>query len=153
MQRALTDNEVHELLEKENYGHLACCDGPKRPYLVPITYVYHESALYSFSFTGEKIDIMRKNPHVCFQTERLREPDSWRSAMVWGTFEELSGKDREAAMALILERLWRESNRDHPLFLPFRSSVEMLKKSENEKNVILYRIVIEKKKGRMEQYE
>ncbi|OGJ61175.1 hypothetical protein A3C37_05355 [Candidatus Peribacteria bacterium RIFCSPHIGHO2_02_FULL_53_20] len=153
MIRALTDNEIHELLEKECYGHLACIEKPKRPYVVPITYVYHENALYSFSFQGTKIDIMRKNPHVCFQVERLREENQWRSAMVWGTFEELSGKERDAAMSRILERLWWESNRDHPIFLPFRNSAETLEKSKHEKNVVLYRILMEEKTGRLEQYE
>ena len=104
-------------------------------------------------FQGTKIDIMRKNPHVCFQVERLREENQWRSAMVWGTFEELSGKERDAAMSRILERLWWESNRDHPIFLPFRNSAETLEKSKHEKNVVLYRILMEEKTGRLEQYE
>ncbi len=153
MIRALTDNETHELLEKECYGHLACCETTQQPYLVPITYVYDRNAIHSFSFTGTKIDIMRKNPHVCFQIEHLREPNEWRSAMVWGMFEELSGNDREEALSLILERLWKESNRDHPLFLPFRNSAATLEKEKDGTDVVLYRIVIEKQTGRLEQYE
>jgi uncharacterized protein len=153
MMRDLTDNEIHELLEKECYGHLGYCDGPKKPYVMPITYVYFENAIYAFSFEGKKTQIMRKHPDVCFQIEHLKESNQWRSAMIWGRFEELSGEDREKALSLILERLWRESNRDHPLFLPFRNSAETLEKSKDEKNVVLYRIPIMGKTGRLEQYE
>jgi nitroimidazol reductase NimA-like FMN-containing flavoprotein (pyridoxamine 5'-phosphate oxidase superfamily) len=153
MIRDLTDGEMHELLEKECYGHLACCSDLAKPYLVPITYVYHENAIYSFSFIGTKIDIMRKNPHVCFQAERKHDTTDWRSVMVWGEFEELTGDDREHAFSLILDRLWQESNRDHPIFLPFRNSAETLRKARDEKSVVLYRIVMKEKTGRMEQYE
>lgn len=151
--RELTDNEIHELLEKECYGHLGCCDSLERPYVVPVTYVYQENALYSFAFEGRKIDIMRRNPHVCFQIEHLRESSEWRSAMVWGTFEELKGEAREHALSLILERLWRESNRDHPLFLPFRNSAQTLERSKHDDQVVLYRIVIHQQTGRLEHYE
>ena len=120
---------------------------------MPIAYVYDGNAIYSFSFLGTKIDIMRKNPQVCFQAEHLRDDTEWRSAMVWGTFEELAGEEREMAMSLILERLWRESSRDHPFFLPFRNSAKTLEKSKDEKSVVLYRICIEEKKGRIEVYE
>jgi uncharacterized protein len=153
MIRALTDNEIHELLEKESYGHLGYCEGPKKPYVMPITYVYHENALYAFSFEGKKTQVMRKHPDVCFQIEHLRDSTQWRSVMVWGRFEELKGEDREKGMSLILERLWKESNRDHPLFLPFRSSAELLEKTKDEESTVLYRIVMTEKTGRLEQYE
>lgn len=152
MRRALTDNEIHEILQKGCYGHLGCIDGGQ-PLVIPITYVYDAHAIFSFSFEGGKIAAMRKNPAVCFQVEQLHGTDGWRSVMIWGTFEEVQGDERDGAYSLILERLWKESSRDHPLFLPFRHSAQTLEAAKNGTGVVLYRIGIAKQTGIMEQYE
>jgi len=153
MIRDLTDNEIHALLDQQSYGHLGCLSPKNTIYIVPVTYVYKEHALYVFSFEGTKIDYMRTNPSVCFQTEKHMNAESWQSAIVWGQFEELTGEERTQAFDLLLERLWSESNRDHPLYFPFRNSRETLEAAKHEENVVLYRITIEKQTGRMEQYE
>lgn len=153
MKRDLTDLEINQLLQKQCYGHLGCCVDVKRPYVIPVTYAFSQNAVHSFSFEGRKIDMMRTQPRVCFQIEEHTNGQSWKSAIIWGTFEELSGKDRGDTLTLLLERLWSETNRDHPLYLPFRNSAETLKAVASEENVVLYRINIFEKTGRMEEYE
>lgn len=153
MIRDLTDLEIEQLLQKECYGHLGCCTEVQRPYVVPVTFAYEKHAIHCFSFEGKKVDMMRKQPHVCFQIEQHTTAESWKSVMIWGAFEELSGEARADALSLLLERLWSEANRDHPLYLPFRNSAKTLEAARKEENVVLYRINILEQSGRMETYE
>jgi nitroimidazol reductase NimA-like FMN-containing flavoprotein (pyridoxamine 5'-phosphate oxidase superfamily) len=58
---------MDEILSKGLVCHLAMVDEGK-PYLVSMNYGYRERALYLHSaLEGRKIDIIRKNPDVCFQ--------------------------------------------------------------------------------------
>lgn len=150
----LSDADTKELLGKLAYGHLACAKPDASTlYVVPITYVYFEEAIYSFSFKGRKIAMLRQHPEACFQTEDLSEPGMWKSAIAWGTYEELEGQDRHRAFTMLLKRLWEESERSQPLFMPFRNSAESLEKAHNEDEIVLYRIHIRELSGRIEQYE
>jgi len=70
--RELTDiGEIRSILEKCKVCHLAMCDGGA-PYVVPLSFGYklegEELTLYFHSaMAGHKIDILRKNPEVCFE--------------------------------------------------------------------------------------
>lgn len=152
MMRDLTDNEIEEFLRRGCYAHLACCEHVKYPYVIPITYVYRNKAFYCFSFTGRKIDIMREHRSVAVQVEELHDGDAWQSVIAWGEYEELHGEEQKSALDMILEKLWKESVEKHPLFFPFRSTVEALQNAKEGKGVILYRIGIDKWSGRLERY-
>jgi nitroimidazol reductase NimA-like FMN-containing flavoprotein (pyridoxamine 5'-phosphate oxidase superfamily) len=65
---------------------------------VPINYVFDGTYIYSFSSPGRKIEIMREQPVVAFQVDEIESDDSWRSVMVEGKFQELSGRERAAAV-------------------------------------------------------
>lgn len=153
MVRDLTDLEIQQLLQKQCYGHLGCATDAKHPYIYPVTYAFHNRSIVCFSFEGKKVDMMRTQSRVCFQVEELSNAESWKSAMVWGEFEELTGKERSAAFTLLLERLWQETNKDHPLYFPFRNSARALEAAKNEENIVLFRINIDEQSGRTEVYE
>lgn len=153
MIHTLRDEEMRELLERQSYGHLGCCTSEKNLYVVPITYVYSKGSIYSFSFEGKKVDILRKNPRVCFQVEELLTPEKWSSVIVWGNFEELPEIERTDGLTLLLERFWKEANQNNPLYFPFRNSAKALEASKNDENVVIYRITIDEMSGRTEQYE
>jgi hypothetical protein len=59
------DGIFHEAL----VGHLGLCDGDE-PYVVPMNFVLCGSALYLHcAHEGRRMDILRKNPKACLQTE------------------------------------------------------------------------------------
>lgn len=153
MTRDLTEVEMHYLLRMQSYGHLGYADEQGKIYVLPITYVFQGNAIYSFSFQGLKTNLLRSNPRACFQAEELTDETSWRSVIVWGTYEELTGKDREEALTLLTGRLWEEGAKGKSLYMPFRNSPKKMEEAIQGKNVILYRILIGEKTGRMEQYE
>ena len=38
---------------------------------------------------GKKIEMMRKNPEVCFQVDAIADLLNWESVICWGKFEEI----------------------------------------------------------------
>jgi nitroimidazol reductase NimA-like FMN-containing flavoprotein (pyridoxamine 5'-phosphate oxidase superfamily) len=53
--RGLDKQQMMSVLASNKLGRLACVkDG--QPYVVPITFSFSESCLYSFSMPGQKID-------------------------------------------------------------------------------------------------
>lgn len=38
----------------------------------------------------KKIEMMRKNPKVCFEVDDIKNIFSWKSVIAWGTFEEIT---------------------------------------------------------------
>ncbi|SHM81270.1 hypothetical protein SAMN05444266_111124 [Chitinophaga jiangningensis] len=85
----LTPEEIDEILTKHATGRIGCTDG-LQPYIVPVSYAYNGTYLVGHSRPGLKIDIMRKNPNVCFQTDEIDDLENWRSVLVRGEFEEVS---------------------------------------------------------------
>jgi nitroimidazol reductase NimA-like FMN-containing flavoprotein (pyridoxamine 5'-phosphate oxidase superfamily) len=100
----LDHGEIETLLRGEVVGHLGChADG--KTYVVPITYAYEDGMIYAHSTQGLKLRMMRENPNVCFQVDHIDGLGNWRSAIVWGRFEELEGAAAGHAMAQLLGRL------------------------------------------------
>ncbi|WP_431209519.1 pyridoxamine 5'-phosphate oxidase family protein [Puia sp. P3] len=81
--------ETDKLLKKEVVGRLACGEG-SNIYVVPISYVYDGEYIYCHTHEGLKVEIMRRQPKVCFEVDHLRDMANWQSAVVFGTFEELA---------------------------------------------------------------
>ena len=149
MTRDLTDLEIAQLLQNEHYGHIACCIDPTRPYLVPITYVYTDGTVYCFSCPGEKIEMMRRQPKVCFQVEEMQSNTAWQSAMIWGSYDELEGQERDDAFTMVVEKFWNAYNNKSSIYFPFRN----LEKCPSKEEFIVFAIRIEEQHGRHEEYE
>ena len=100
----MTPADMHALLERESFGHLGCArDG--RPYVVPMNYAYDGKELYFFTTEGMKTQFIQSNPQVCLQVEEITDSTHWRSVMVIGKAEQLTGKeDMQRAMKLITDR-------------------------------------------------
>lgn len=88
MHRELTSEEIKEVLAVETLGHLGCTDG-KRPYIIPMAFSYAKGILYGQTTEGKKTDILRGNPHCCFQIGNAKG-GMWRSVLCEGEFEELN---------------------------------------------------------------
>jgi len=100
----LNKEEIEATINGQLVGRLGC-HAEGKTYVVPISYAYDGTYLYCRTFEGMKIDMMRKNPKVCFQVDDTRNLSNWKSVICWGEFEELSEiKDRQQAIQQLLKR-------------------------------------------------
>ena len=86
---------MEQILSAQTIGHLAMtCDGDL--YLVPINYAYVEGRiLFHCALEGKKLDMIRKNPNVCFEVSRQEGQPvphagelcdaAFESVVCWGT--------------------------------------------------------------------
>lgn len=73
--REVTDHaKIMNIMNKCKVINLAMCDGDT-PYIVPLNfgYRYHEDTGFALYFhcanSGKKLDILRKNPKICFEMD------------------------------------------------------------------------------------
>lgn len=137
---SLNPQENMQLIERNHFAHLAC-HSSKEVYLVPISYIFEDGAIYSHSKPGHKIDIMRKNPEVCFQVEEVQDFFHWKSVVLWGRFEELFGDEATRIMRRLIQKFAGDVKRRSDLEVDFAAQLE---------SSIMYRIKIEKFTGRAE---
>ena len=97
----LDEGEIDTLLASEVVGRLGC-HAQGRTYVVPITYAYADGAIVAHTADGLKLQMMRQNPNVCFEVDRVDDLGHWQSVIVWGRFEELQGAAADHAMATLL---------------------------------------------------
>lgn len=79
----LTKGQIESVLYSLIVGRLGC-HADDTTYVVPITYAYDGNYVYGHTREGLKIDIMRKNPKVCFQVDATEDMGNWRSVIAWG---------------------------------------------------------------------
>jgi uncharacterized protein len=89
MMGELTTDEIENLLYSTVLGRIGCSDG-QLIYVVPISFVYDGTYVYCHTHEGFKIDILRKNPKLCFEVELLKDLANWQTVITHGTFEELT---------------------------------------------------------------
>jgi uncharacterized protein len=100
----LTDSEIEQLLQSESVGRIGCwADG--RVYVVPVTYAFAHGDVYGHSSVGMKVRMMRANPRVCFEVDRVVSQSNWQSVIAWGAYEELQGDDALVGVERLLARL------------------------------------------------
>ncbi len=85
----LNAEEIETLLHKSVLGRIGCSDG-RLIYVVPISFVYDGAYVYCHTHEGLKTDILRKNPSVCFEVEKLENLANWQTVIAHGDFEELT---------------------------------------------------------------
>jgi nitroimidazol reductase NimA-like FMN-containing flavoprotein (pyridoxamine 5'-phosphate oxidase superfamily) len=103
MPTEMTRDEIDELLAAAQVGHLGMIDG-EVPYVVPISYAYHDGAVYCHSAQGRKVRALRTRPEVCFQVEEFDHIDRWRSVIAWGRFEQLLGTEAVHGLDILVDR-------------------------------------------------
>ena len=99
----LAQSQIEDLLRSEVIGRIGC--HADRTYVVPVTYAYDNGWIYAHSAEGLKLRMMRRNPKVCFQVDRVQDLGNWQSVVAWGTFEELVGEEAVAGLQILLQRL------------------------------------------------
>ena len=97
----LDPDGIEALLAGSIVGRIACNQSGDRPYLVPLAYAYDGESVYAVSGPGRKLDLMRADPRVSFEVDRVEQSDTWQSVVVEGEFEEVGDAD-EIQMAVAL---------------------------------------------------
>jgi uncharacterized protein len=147
----LTSKEIDQLLRSEVIGRIGC-HANGRTYVIPVSYVYEDGAVIGHSADGLKLQMMRENPNVCFEVERIEGLSQWRSVVAWGVFEELSGREADRAMAQLLGRLMPLAMSVQWSHAPKVLTQQSRSKTEGLKSVI-YCIRLIEKTGRFESRE
>ena len=99
----LDESEIWDLVDRALHAHLGCSAGG-RTYVVPISYARDGKRLLGLTTTGRKVEMMRENPEVCVQVEEVKSLTDWKSVVLWGRYEELSGAERTQATGLLIDR-------------------------------------------------
>jgi nitroimidazol reductase NimA-like FMN-containing flavoprotein (pyridoxamine 5'-phosphate oxidase superfamily) len=144
----LTKQQIEDLLEQQVTGRIAAC-ADSHVYIVPINYVYNGSHIYAHSAQGKKIDMMRKNPEICFEVDEIQSIFRWKTVIAWGRFEEITDIDeKQRAMQAIIHRIMplSENAPDHPSHGITENESDIGSKIE----LIVYKIALHKKTGRYE---
>ncbi len=97
----LDGDGIETLLADSIVGRFACNQPGDRPYLVPLAYAYDGESIYAVSGPGRKLDLMRADPRVSFEVDRVEQSDRWQSVVAEGLFEEVTDPD-EIQMAIAL---------------------------------------------------
>jgi uncharacterized protein len=142
--KTMTANEIQIVLMANHAGHLACSIDDK-PYVFPMAYVFYEGVLYGQTAVGKKIEIIRKNSQVCFQTE-IVDGECWQSVMCWGNFEELDfaqlhTKESEYLTRILTERLTALQTL-HGIAIEYEDYGTIKPSTAFGRKSVLYRIVI-----------
>lgn len=124
----LSQEEARALVAASRIGRLGCVyEGG--PYVVPINYVLDGESLYVHSLPGRKLEALRANPSACLQVDKVIDAYHWRSAIAFGTFEEITDpKQRDQAVRTLL--------RSFPNLTP----VESVPVHDGQSSVIIFRI-------------
>ena len=77
-----------DLLKRAHIGRLGCVQG-LQPYVVPISFAYHQQFIYSFTTVGQKIEWMRANPLVCVEVDEIVSRHEWQTVVIFGRYQEL----------------------------------------------------------------
>lgn len=142
----LSNQEIQNILLSQVLGRLACCDG-KQPYVVPVTFTYDGEYIYGQTNEGTKLNILRKNPNVCFEVDVMTDMMNWQSVIVFGKFEELKDKQEKDARDILFGRIF------------FLMTSDTIHKHEHEviteldrrlPRAVMYRIKIKEISGRFE---
>lgn len=145
----LTGDQIEEVLRTNTLGRIGCSYNGKQ-YVVPINYVYNGRDIIAHSVAGMKIEMMRKNPSVCFQVDEMKSFTNWKSVIAWGEYQELiNERERYEAMKLFVDRMlyMKISETAIP---PELSENRVHPRSPGMIKPIIYRIVLIEKTGRFE---
>jgi nitroimidazol reductase NimA-like FMN-containing flavoprotein (pyridoxamine 5'-phosphate oxidase superfamily) len=143
----LTDTQINNLLTRNAVGRIGYHDGIK-PYITPVTYVFDGVHVIGQTNDGLKLNIMRKNPFVCFEVDAMISMSDWESVIAWGNFEELRADEalraRKYLYNSILDLL------TVPSIHPHEHEPNRLIDDSNRIKKVMYRIKLTEKTGRFE---
>jgi nitroimidazol reductase NimA-like FMN-containing flavoprotein (pyridoxamine 5'-phosphate oxidase superfamily) len=142
----LTNQEIQNILLSQVLGRLACCDG-KQPYVVPVTFTYDGEYIYGQTNEGTKLNIIRRNPNICFEVDVMTDMRNWQSVIVLGTFEELQEEEAKNARDTLFGRIFSLMTSDTIHKHEHETVTEL---TQQPPRFVMYRIRIKEISGRFE---
>ena len=115
--------ELETIIRQATICRLGLCD-QARPYIVPLNFGYNAGCLYFHSAAaGKKMDLLRKNPHVCFEfdedcglvpaTTACHWSMRYRSVIGYGTAHFLADpSEKREALGIIMQQ-YTEGKHDY----------------------------------------
>jgi nitroimidazol reductase NimA-like FMN-containing flavoprotein (pyridoxamine 5'-phosphate oxidase superfamily) len=132
----LSESDALNVLQSARVGRLGCIVNGD-PYIVPINFSFADNYLYSHSLPGLKITGLRANPRACVQVDEVESDLRWRSAIAFGTFEEIvKPNERQQVLTELLHAF--------PLLTPVESAIAA---DSCSLEVIVFRININRVTG------
>jgi len=136
MIRTMSMDEARELFQIARVARLGCVVNGE-PYVVPINCYLEGDYVYSHSLPGLKIAGLRENPRACVQVDEIDADFSWRSAIAFGNYEEITKpSERTAIITKLLSKF--------PMLTPVESAIAV---DGAPPEVIVFRIRIERLTG------
>ena len=136
MIKTLSNEEARNLFQSAHVARLGCIVNGE-PYVVPVNCHLEGDFLYSHSLPGLKISGLRENPLACVQVDHIESDLQWKSAIAFGTYEEIVKANERAD---ILNKLLRR----FPMLTPVESSIAI---DGSPPEVIVFKIKIERLTG------
>ena len=148
MLRELNNTQIEDLLKDQVIGRIGC-HSAEIMYVVPVNYIYDGANIYCHSAKCMKIDMMRENPQVCFEVDKIKDITNWESVIAWGKFEEITDLDEQQ---MVLQSL---DDRLTPFIIddsvtPEHGFVDKESDVGTTVELIMYKIIVSKKTGRFE---
>ncbi len=152
----LESSEMEELVSRNNVGRLGLSVNDE-PYVVPVSYAYHEGKIYFHSRKGKKTEYLEKNPRVCFQIDEVYENGSWKSVIIYGKAKFI--KDFQSGMRILFEKFMEPFMKDEDAAIArdrmenFLSTVSGIRTPPSEgggMQMYVYEIEIEEMTGKQE---
>ena len=145
----LNPEMIEEMLNSQLLGRIGChADGIT--YVVPVHFAYEAPYIYANSANGLKIDIMRKNPKVCFEIDDIENFFNWQSIICQGIFEEITDLNemQQARQKIIdlIEPYLPFAEDAHPAHGITNNAREL----DTQKKLVVYKIKLTDKAGRFE---
>lgn len=144
----LDEKDCFSVLQNDYLGHLSYIY-QKRPFVVPITYFFdtEKKVVICYSAEGHKMNAMRKNNQVALSVVDIDGLTKWKSVMIHGEFEQLSGPDAKSYLhdfSLGIKNLIVEKELKELSFISEFSS-----KAVNENIPMIFIIKIDEMTGKM----
>ncbi len=95
-EKEITDKkEIEQIFKEALVCRLGMFDG-KMPYVVPLNFGYRDNILYFHSaLVGRKVDILKKNPNVCFEIDISGKTIISEKACNWSmSFQSIIGEGK-----------------------------------------------------------
>ncbi|SFP85685.1 pyridoxamine 5'-phosphate oxidase family protein [Parafilimonas terrae] len=146
----LGNDAIETVLRHQIIGHIGC-NANDITYVVPVSYAYENGYVYVHTEEGMKINMMRQNPKVCFETYLMENMGNWQCVIAWGQFEEITGEEeRREALQILL-------NRNLPVItsktVQLTEEWPFVPENLNEIKGIVFRIKLTMKTGKYERTE
>jgi uncharacterized protein len=145
----LNREEIETVLTENVLGRIGCNDGTKT-YVVPVSYAYDGVSIIAHSVLGMKIEMMRTNPAVCFEVDKMKSFTNWKSVIAWGEYKELTdGLERHNAMKFFVNKMMHKQISETAV-VPEILEPFVHNQPSSILEAIVYRILIKEKTGRFE---